>query len=321
MYSKIQAIEYYLPKRVLTNSDLEEKFEKWDSSKIEKKVGIKNRHIADENETSLELGLVAAKKILYYVNKEDIDFVLFCTQSPEYFLPSGSCVIQERLGLRKNIGAFDINLGCSGYTYGLAIADSLIKNKIANNVLFITAETYSKYINPSDIGNLSVFGDGAAATFITGSERNKILSFELGTDGAGYDKLIVRSGAMNKNSLDDEESKYLYMDGPDIFNFTMEVVPKLVNDVLNKNFMVINDIDMFIFHQANKYILNYLRKKIGIPKEKFYVNLIETGNTVSSTLPIALKQCLDDKIIKSGDKVMLIGFGVGLSWGGVVIEI
>ena len=325
--SKISKTHYYLPEKTISNDELEQLFPEWNSSKIEDKVGIRKRHIAAKNESALDMGIKVSQCIITDEDRSSIDYVIFCTQSTEYFLPSGACIIQDKLCLNKNIGAIDINLGCSGYVYGLSLADSLIKSEHASKVLFITAETYSKHIHPHDKSNLTIFGDAASATIIEKSDRTNIMKFVFGTDGSGFNKLIVKKGAFNlNNNLKDYEtsefpSEFLYMNGPDIFNFTINTVPKLVSNCLDKNKLVIDDIDMFIFHQANKYILNFLRKKIKIPKDKFYINMQETGNTVSSTLPIALKQCLDNQIITEGQKVMLVGFGVGLSWAATIVEI
>lgn len=325
--SKLVDIAVYLPEKILSNSDLEELFPEWDASKIDSKVGIKNRHIAAENESALDMGIKAAEKIINRYNKDVIDYIIFCTQSPEYFLPSGVFLIQDKLSLSKNIGALDINLGCSGFVYGLSLADSLIKSGHATNVLLVTSETYSKHIHPEDKSNRSIFGDAATATLISECKQEHIYKFVFGSDGSGFNKLIVKKGAFNLNNENkkyensDYGDNYLYMNGPDIFSFTINTVPKLVKDCLHKNKLQMDDVDMFIFHQANKYILDFLRKKIKIPKEKFYVDLEETGNTVSSTIPIALKQCKDKSLVKDGSKIMLVGFGVGLSWAATIIEL
>ena len=329
---KITNIEYYLPEKVITNDQLAKEFPAWSSNKIEKKVGIRERHIVEEDETALDLALIAGKKILENYNKDKIDFILFCTQSPEYYLPSGACILQDRLGLSKNLGAFDYNLGCSGFVYGLALAKSLITSKIATNILLITSETYTKHIHPKDKGNRAIFGDAAAATIIEKSEEEQIGEFVLGTDGSGYKNLIVLNGGLrnrynsNAKEIDDgsgsiRTNNNLYMNGPEIFNFTINAVPKLVSETLEKNNISLEDIDYIIFHQSNKYMNEYLRKKIGIPKEKYYLNLLHTGNTVSATIPIAIKEALDNKLIKKGDKILLIGFGVGYSWGSTMITI
>ena len=331
-YSKIKKIEYYLPGLILTNQELQKKFPEWNAEKIEKKTGIKERHIVEKDETALDLAFKAAEKVLKNYNKEKIDFLLFCTQSTEYYLPSGACILQDKLNLNTNIGAFDYNLGCSGFIYGIAMAKSFIKSGIANNVLLITSEANTKYIHPKDKSNRTIFGDGAAATIIEKSDNEGIFEVSLGTDGSGYKNLIVPNGGLrnrydiNAKEIDDgsgsiRTNNNIYMNGPEIFNFTIDAVPKVVSNVLKKNKTKIEEIDYVIFHQANKYMIEYLRKKIKIPKEKFYINMLHTGNTVSATIPIALKDCFYNKIVKTGDKVLIVGFGVGYSWGATIIEI
>lgn len=322
----------YFPKKKLTNAELETIFPDWSASKIEEKVGIRERFVVEENETALDLAYEASKRALQNFNKDQIDFVLLCTQSPDYFLPTSACLLQDKLGLRTNIGALDFNLGCSGFIYGLALAKSLIKTGVATNVLLVTAETYSKHLHPNDRSNRSIFGDAAAATIISSTDVENILEFDLGTDGQGMDNLILMNGGM-RNRVENEmrewvdesgnvrSNNFLFMNGPEIFNFTIEKVPVVVENLLQKNKMTLSEIDYVIFHQANKYMLNYLRMKIQIPKEKFYNNMLLTGNTVSSTVPIALKDCIDQKIITAGSKVMIVGFGVGYSWGGTILMV
>lgn len=329
---QIKAIEYFLPEKVLTNAEMEQLFPDWSAQKIEEKTGIRERHISHENETALDLAVSACQKLFTSYDKEKVDFILFCTQSPDYYLPTTACILQDKLGLRRNIGALDFNLGCSGYIYGLALAKGLISSGIASSILLITSETYSKLIHPKDKGNRSIFGDGAAATIVEKGIENKIHEFVLGTDGSGYQNLIVCNGAIRNKynalavEMEDEGGSIrtdnnLFMNGPEIFNFTIGNVPALVNETLSKNHTTLEAVDYVIFHQANKYMLSYLRKKIKIAEEKFYINLEHTGNTVSATIPIALKDCIDKGIIKTGNKVLLVGFGVGYSWGATVIEI
>lgn len=332
MGAKITNIEYYLPEKIITNDQLAEQFPDWSSEKIEKKVGIRERHIVKEDETALDLALVAGKKILKNYDKDKIDFLLFCTQSPEYYLPSGACILQDRLGLNKRIGAFDYNLGCSGFVYGLTLAKSLITSKVATSILLIASETYTKHIHPKDKSNKTIFGDAAAATIIEKSEGEQIGEFVLGTDGSGFKNLIVPNGGLrnrynpNAKEIDDgsgsiRTNNNIYMNGPEIFNFTIKAVPKVVSETLKKNNTTLNEIDYVIFHQSNKYMNEYLRKKINIPKSKFCENLLLKGNTVSTTIPIALKDSLDNNSIKKNDRVLLVGFGVGYSWGGTIITI
>ena len=328
---KIEKIEYYLPSFKLTSEDLIKEFNDFDISKVEDKIGIRSRQVAIK-ETSLDLAYNSSLKVIESTKDKNIDFILYCTQTPDYILPTSACILQDKLNLKTNIGALDFNLGCSGYVYGLALCKGLIDSGIAKRILFVTTDTYTKYIHKKDKGNRSIFGDGSTATILSYDNKKNIKEFELNTDGSGFDKLIIKNGG-SKNSLDENpdlkmygDNNYyndncLYMQGPDIFNFTIKNIPKLIKDVLNKNKMDMNEIDYFIFHQANKFMLNYLMKKIKIPQEKFHIDLTETGNTVSSTIPIALKQALDQNKIKVGDNVLLAGFGVGLSWGGTIITI
>lgn len=302
-------IAFRLPETVLSNDHLASVYPEWTSDKIFAKTGIAQRHIS-QNDTAIDLAEQAAEALIEKsdVERDRVDFLLLCTQSSEYKLPSSACLLQNRLGIPTTAGALAFDHGCSGYIYGLSIAKGLIKGGMAKNVLLVTTETYSKYIAPEDKSTRTIFGDGAAATFIDVEMANKIGEFSFGTDGSGAEKLIVRDGR-------------LFMDGPEIFNFTLDIVPKTMEDVLAKNQLTRDDIDLFVFHQANKFMLDTIRKVNSLPREKFYVNLENTGNTVSSTIPIALKQLDDAGMLKPGMKVMLMGFGVGLSWGATVIEV
>ena len=332
MGARLHSIEYFLPERVLTNDELEQRFLDFSAKKIEEKIGVRKRHIVSEGETALDLAYKASEGVFQTFDRTKIDFVLLCTQSPDYLLPTSACILQDRLGLRTDVGALDYNLGCSGFIYGLAIAKGLIEAEIATTVLLVTSETYTAHIHPRDRSNLSVFGDGAAATIIERAEKGGIHDFVLGTDGKGYKNLIIPNGGLRaryeKNALEKEGPKgsfrtdnNLFMDGPEVFNFTIENIPKLVSGVLKKNNRQLDDLDYIIFHQANSYMLNYLRRRLKLPKDKFYIDLMNTGNTVSATIPIALKDCLDSNFITKGDTVLLAGFGVGYSWGAAIVEL
>lgn len=328
----IKALSYYLPQRIVTNEELVKEFPEWSVDKVAQKVGVNSRHLAANNETAGDMAEKAAKILFneYNIIPNDIDFVMLCTQSPDFFLPSTACILQDRLGIPTSAGAFDYNLGCSGCIYGMAVAKGLISAGIAKNVLLLTAETYNKYLHPQDKSNRSIFGDGAAACLISIDGFAEIGEFVLGTDGSGYKHLIVETGASRKKektgieSIDDDghilREDYLYMNGSAIFNFTLDAVPVIMNSILNKNDLEKEEIDYYVFHQANKFMLNTIRKVCVLPKDKFYVNLSETGNTVSSTVLIGLKDCLNNNIINAGDKVMVTGFGVGLSWGGTILK-
>jgi len=319
---RISEIETYFPEKKVTNEDLQKEFPEWSPEKIFNKVGVKQRYTASAEETVLELAVKASEKLLKKIDKNEIDFILFCTQSPDYHLPTTACILQDRLGLRKGIGALDFNLGCSGFVYGLGVAKGLIAAGIAKNILLITSETYSKYLHEKDKSNKTIFGDGAAATLISKDITKQSFEFELGTDGSGYEHLIVKNGGgKNPVSEEDIEGNCLYMNGRKIFIFTIERIPILVEDLLKKNNITKEEIDYFVFHQSNKHILNHQREILDIPEEKFYIDMETTGNTVSSTIPIALKDALERGKVKRGDKVMLVGFGVGLSWGATIVEI
>ena len=329
MEAFIKAISYYLPERVLTNQDLVDEFPEWTVEKIAGKIGIIERHIAAENETAGDMAISAAEKLFYEhdIDRSQIDFVILCTQSPDYFLPSTACVVQHRLGLKTTCGAFDINLGCSGYEYALATAKGLIIGGISRNVLVLTAETYSKHIHPNDKGNRTIFGDGASATVVSSAGFARILDFTLGTDGFGFDALIQRTGGWrNRCQIGDlrftedgvpVSSDFLYMDGKRIFDFSSDVVPKLVEDNLRINGLQLSEINLFVFHQANKYMINYLRKLLQIEIDRFFICLEKVGNTVSSTIPIALVEAGKQGLLHG--RIMLVGFGVGLSYGATVL--
>ncbi len=328
----IKALSYYLPERIVTNAELLKDFPEWSVDKVTAKVGVTSRHLAADNETAGDLAEKAARRLFeeYGISPSEIDFLLLCTQSPDYFLPSTACLLQHRLGIPVTSGAFDYNLGCSGCIYGLAVAKGLVSAGIARNVLLLTAETYSKYLHPSDKSNRSIFGDGAAACLISTDGFVEIGDFVCGTDGSGAENLIVKTGASKQRKptgifKEDEEGHtwyddYLYMNGGAIFNFTLETVPVLVRQLLDKSGSQKEEIDYFIFHQANKFMLNTIRKVCVLPKEKFYVSLENTGNTVSSTVLIGLKDCLLNGTIKAGMQVVVAGFGVGLSWCGAILK-
>lgn len=329
----IKEIRYYLPEKVVTNEEIVQNFPEWSVDKIASKVGVNARHIAGENETAKDMAVKAAERLFTETDipRESIDFVLFCTQSPDYLLPTSACIIQHDLQLRKNIGALDFNLGCSGYVYGLSLAKGLVVSGVARNVLLLTGETYSKHLHPKDKGNRTIFGDAATVTVVSTSGWAEIGNFSLGTDGTGAPNLMVRTGGMRcsekQGDLTFDEngnpvsSDYLYMNGSEIFTFTLDNVPPLVKATLAANGREKDEVNLFVFHQANKYMLDFLRRKIKIAPERFYYALSEYGNTVSNTIPIALHDARQDGTIKSGMSIMIAGFGVGYSWGATILNI
>lgn len=328
MKAYIKGLSFYLPEKVLTNEQLVAEFPEWTVEKVAKKVGVAQRHIAGEYETASDMAVEAAEKLFsdYGLDRSKIDFVLLCTQSPDYFLPTTACLIQNRLKLPTSCGALDFNLGCSGYVYGLSLAKGLIFSGVAKNVLLLTSETYSKYIHPQDKGNKTIFGDAATATLISTDGAAEIGEFSLGTDGRGAENLIVRSGGHRHREVLSSSKEYgpfpdhLYMNGSEVFTFTMEAVPSMLEAVLTKNDLSADQIDLYVFHQANRFMLDTLRTLCHIELERFAYCMEDVGNTVSSTIPIALKRVEVDSKIAPGSKVLLAGFGVGYSWGACVLQ-
>lgn len=335
-FAKLKEISYFLPEQILTNEELESTFPEWGVDRIYGKVGISSRHIADPGQTALDLGIAAAEKIFeeHQIDRSSVDYILFCTESPDYLLPPNACIAQDRLGLKKSCGAFDVTLGCSGFVYGLSIAKGLIESNQAKRVLLITAETYSKYLNRQDKTVRTLFGDAGAAALIDSepSPVPLISNLVFGTDGSGYKDLIVpASGARRKESLEAfdvdrdgagiRSALDLYMNGPKVFTFTLGVVPPMVKKCLESANKNVSDIDFFVFHQANRFILDNLQDRCGIPSDKFIVEVEDVGNTVSCTIPIALARALKDGRIPKNSMIMIVGFGVGLSSAAAIINI
>ena len=333
-FARIAGTEYFLPPAIVTNDDLNTRFPDWSAQKIGGKTGIEVRHIAAENEFTSDLAIEASNKLFNRMGLDRlmVDYLIVCTQSPDFYLPTTAALVHESLGLRSDAGATDINLGCSGFVYGLSLAKGLIESGQVSSVLLVTSDTYSKFLNPEDRSVRTVFGDGASATLVdSGATTPTITGLVFGSDGSGAGNLIVPSGGLRSgedfapasavSSRGLKPSGYdLFMDGPAIFNFTLDVVPKTVDQVLRKTDLVLDDIDLFVFHQANKFMLDHLRQKLGIPEEKFFISLADKGNTVSSTIPIALTDAADGGALRRGMTIMVLGFGVGYSWAGGVVR-
>jgi len=335
-HAAIKAIASYLPQTKLSNQDLAAQLGTWTAEEIRDKTGVCSRGIAGPDECASDLGVAAAQRLFESgaCQPADIDFLLFCTQSPDYALPATACLVQRRLGLRTDSGAIDFNQGCSGFVYGLAVAKGLIEAGTSRSVLLITAETYSKWIHPRDRSVRTIFGDGAAATLIVGvqDEQELIGPLVLGTDGAGEKNLIVPvSGARRHRTPEtgvasERESgnwrsdENLYMNGPEILTFTLRTVPKAVRALLERWQRPVEDVDLFVFHQASRFMLERLRDKMGLPAQKFWIDLEQCGNTVSATIPIALEAALAQGRVASGSRVMLVGFGVGYSWAAAMMR-
>ncbi|TWT98438.1 ketoacyl-ACP synthase III [Stieleria varia] len=323
-YAQLDQIAVHLPERIETNAELAREFPRWDIPLIEEKTGIRQRHIAAENETSSDLAVAAAEKLFseHGIDRGSIDFLMLCTQTPDYPLPTTSCLIQDRLGLSTGCGAFDFNLGCSGYVYGMAMADGLIQSGAARRILFITAETYSKYIDAEDRSLRTIFGDAAAATLITAAETPSMWGFKFGSDGSGGDMLLVGDGGTRvaEDAIQPRHRKRwksrLYMDGPSLIEFTVEAIPRLVEEILAENGLSDGEIGKYLMHQATWKMLDQLRERMGVSPDRLPIELSDVGNTVSCTLPILIDQMRNRGGLDPKSVNMLVGFGVGLSWAG-----
>ncbi|MBW8756815.1 MAG: ketoacyl-ACP synthase III [Burkholderiales bacterium] len=333
--AKIADIAGHLPSQILSNEQLAALYPAWSAEKILDKTGIRQRHVAAPGETAGDLALGAAQKLFAQgrIARDDVDFVILCTQAPDYILPTTACVLAHRLGIRVDAGALDVNLGCSGFVYGLSLAKGLIETGAARCVLLLTADTYSKYIHPLDKSVRTLFGDGAAATAIVASDdpTPAIGPFVFGTDGSGAQHLIVPAGGFRQphdessavETRDDSDNvrtaEHLYMNGAEVMAFTLREVPRTMKSLLEKSGATADSIDFFVLHQANRFMLEALRKKLHVPADRLPICMQDVGNTVSSTIPLALESMRRDGLLASPKRLMLIGFGVGLSWAGCLL--
>ena len=325
-YAAIGPIAVHLPEKIETNDQLQAEHPRWNMDLIAEKTGIKQRHIAGAAECSSDLGVAAAEKLFrdHAVDPATIDYLLFCTQTPDYALPTTACLIQHRLGLPTSIGALDFNLGCSGYVYGLSLADALIQSGTARRILLITAETYTKLIDPADRSLRTIFGDGAAATLIEAHDQPSLKGFHFGTDGSGADTLLA-SGCGFRPAEDAIRPRHkkrwksdLYMDGPSLINFTVGKVPDLADQILAAAKITLDDVSFLLFHQATYKMLNQLQQILNVREDQVPILLQNVGNTVSSTLPILINQMRQRGDMTCDMKNLLVGFGVGWSWAGCV---
>lgn len=333
--SQITTISTYFPKSRLTNAMLQQEFPELKIKELTRLTGVRSRAVSSDNETSVDMAVQAAEQLFAQggVNKSLIDFVILCSAGGDYITPASACIVHDKLGLPEQCGAFDFNQGCTGYIYGLSLADSLIKSGNASQILLLTSETITKTIHPKDKANRAIFGDAATASFIQVSKGDrKMRKFIFGTDGSRFDQIIIKHGRerfplpqyAEADFFDDfgnvrNHAKF-YMNGSEVFNFSVDKAPELVNALLEQFGLTFNEIDLFVFHQANQIILETIGRKLKIPKEKIVIELETTGNTVSSTIPIALQKAIESGKCKRGDKILIAGFGVGFSWGGTVID-
>lgn len=323
-HAELGPLTVYLPDRVEDNAALQAAHPEWDMAAIADKTGIRQRHIAAPDETSADMAFAAAQALFQSqsIDPTSIDFILLCTQTPDYPLPTTACLLQQRLGCSTRCGALDFNLGCSGFVYGCGIADGLIRSGMAKRVLLLTAETYSKFIDPDDRSLRTIFGDAAAATLITAADAPSMWGFQFGTDGSGADMLLVGDGGARSADLAIRPrhrkrwKSRLYMDGPSLINFTIDAIPRLIDEILAANGMADPDIGHYLMHQATWKMLDQLRQRMGICPDRLPIELADVGNTVSCTLPILIDQMRRQKRLPADSVNLMVGFGVGLSWAG-----
>lgn len=331
---KIKNIEYYLPANLVTNEDLQAQYPLWDVAKVGVKSGVLQRYWASDTETALDLASKAVSSLIESggLDIKEVDGIIFCTQSPDFIMPSNAFLIHKAFGFRSGVWAFDYNLACSGFVYGLAIARGMFATGLANKILLINADTYSKYINKNDRSTSVLFGDGAAVTILENTEKDSVIDIALASEGSAFESFYIPAGgsrypkseqskiAIADNSGNIRTDEDIHMNGFAVWKFISQTVPDQIKTLLKKNNMGFEDIDHIVFHQASKLTLDSLVKALGVDPEKIFCNLHQVGNTVSASIPIALKDAITANKIKRGDKILLSGFGVGLSWGSLILE-
>ena len=288
-----------------------------DNHKLINSIGVSSRHIVINNMTTMDLCISAAQNIFKQnkIDKSKIDALIFISQTPEYQLPATACIAQNILGLREDIIAYDVNLGCSGYTHGLFLASTLVKSGL-NNILLLVGDSVSNLIKDEDTNTSLLFGDAGSATIVSRKE-NSSLSFVIGNDGSGFEAIIVDNKKTNKTNFTND---YLTMNGGEVFTFTLKRIPTLIKQSLSFTNKTKEDINWFIFHQANLFMLKTLAKSISVPFAKFLISINKYGNTSSASIPLTICH-KKDVIIKNSDNVLMAGFGVGLSWSSVIVDL
>lgn len=323
LYSKIIGTGSYLPPKRVTNQDLAtqlaEKGVETSDEWIVSRSGISARHYAAPDMQSSDLAVEAAKRALDMagMSPNDIDLIIVATSTPDHFggFPSTACVVQRKLGINNGGAAFDVQAVCSGFVYGVSVADSFIKSGAHKNVLIIGAEVFSRILNFEDRTTCVLFGDGAGAMVLTASSEPGVLATKLHADGSHGDILCV-PGSVSGGAV--EGSAFLYMDGQAVFKLAVSVLEKVANEALESAGMSPSQIDWLIPHQANIRIMQGTAKKLGLPLEKMVVTVDQHGNTSAASIPLALDTAVRDGRVKPGQNVMMEGVGGGFTWGAVL---
>jgi len=323
-YGRITGWGKYVPPKVLTNFDLE-KMVDTSNEWIVTRTGIRERHIVEDGETNSGMSTKSARAALDKANLDpnDLDLIIVATSSPDYFVPPVSSMVQDQLGA-KNVGAFTLAAGCTGFVYALVTAQQYIAAGMADNVLVIGTEILSRNVNWQDRNTCVIFGDASAAVVLQASdEPTGVLAHVLGSKGSSAEALIVRGGGTTipmSQRVVDEELCFLEMDGPEVFKFATRTMSKAVRQTLKTSGLELEDIDLIIPHQANTRIIELAARFLRLPMDKFYVNLDRYGNTSAASIPLALCEALDDGTVKDGDNLVLVGFGAGLTWAAAVVK-
>jgi len=333
MNAIIQDIAYAFPDNCVTNDDYQRENPEWNMEKLSPKTGVYSRYIAGSEDTAFTLSVKACDKLFEKFDKNTIDTVIFCTQSPDYIMPPNAYLIHSHYNLPQQVIAFDITQACSGYIYGLLLSKSMIISGTSKNILLINADTYSRYINAKDRSTRVLFGDGASASLITSTnEDNGIIDFEIASSGKEFKNFYIPGGAgkipyaQSDHTLKDDGNgnfrtdNDIHMNGLGVLSFFKTVVPRQIKHLLLKNNLDLNDINLFVFHQASQIAVDSIAAILKVDQGKVYKNIQTVGNLVSASIPVALKMALDEKKIRKGDYILLSGFGVGLSWGTCLIK-
>ncbi|OHD08573.1 MAG: 3-oxoacyl-ACP synthase [Spirochaetes bacterium GWD1_27_9] len=322
---KILGTGSYLPEKIMTNHDLAKIVDTSDEW-ISKRTGIKERRIASDNEATSDLAVKASEKALEMagLKPQDIELIIVGTSTADYSIPACAPIVQAKLGCGK-IPAFDINSVCTSFSYAFMSAYSILSTGFYNNCLIVGADTYSRILNWKDRNTCVIFGDGAGAAVIKKDPSKKgILSYIFGADGKDADLIRIPVGGSKYPGQDPSIYKYddLYfqMEGKKVYEFTINVIPDVAERLVKQANLTSNDVDWIVLHQANYRIIEAVAKKLELPLDKFIVNIDKVGNTSSGSIPIALDEAVRSGKIKEGNKVMAIGFGGGLSWGGFIVE-
>ncbi len=319
--SAIAGIGVHAPERVLTNADLEKMVDTSDQWIVER-TGIKSRHVAEPGTSTADLAVVAARKALTSagITAADLDMILVATSTPDAPFPSMACRVQDQLGVPGAV-AWDTLAACTGFVYALSIADTYVSSGRADTVLVIGAEMLSRMIDYTDRGTCVIFGDAAGAAVIRPAAQGAgFMSWCLGSDGRGYDQVASGSDVVRGPYAALEAKPTITMKGPDVFKFATDIFIRQAHQVAETAGLTMDDIDLWVPHQANRRIIESAARRIGLPMEKVMVNIDEYGNTSTATIPLALSDALRQGRIKSGDKVLIAGFGSGLTWGACLLE-